>query len=114
MHEEADTEEAKLHLRRRAQPMRMLLIADPQTLGQIRPTLHKEVQNRLVSEETKTHESVHHRDSERVDLVRCHPLTKALIANPQLWCSSSVMTLGIAVGRRSEPNLGHVKHGKIM
>ncbi len=28
----------------------LVLIADPQTLGQIRPTLHKEVQERLVSE----------------------------------------------------------------
>jgi hypothetical protein len=28
----------------------LVLIADPQTLGQIRPTLHKEVQDRLVSE----------------------------------------------------------------
>ena len=32
----------------------LVLIADPQTLGQIRPTLHKEVQNRLVSEIGKT------------------------------------------------------------
>jgi len=32
----------------------LVLIADPQTLGQIRPTLHKEVQNRLVSEVGKT------------------------------------------------------------
>ena len=28
----------------------LVLVADPQTLGQIRPTLHKEVQNRLVAE----------------------------------------------------------------
>ena len=28
----------------------LVLIADPQTLGQIRPTLHKEVQDRLISE----------------------------------------------------------------
>jgi protein required for attachment to host cells len=32
----------------------LVLIADPQTLGQIRPTLHKEVQNRLVLEIRKT------------------------------------------------------------
>ena len=31
-----------------------MLIADPKTLGQIRPTLHKEVQDRLVSEVAKT------------------------------------------------------------
>ena len=32
----------------------LVLIADPQTLGQIRPILHKEVQNRIVSEVRKT------------------------------------------------------------
>ena len=32
----------------------LVLIADPQTLGQIRPALHKEVQTRLVSEVSKT------------------------------------------------------------
>lgn len=32
----------------------LVLIADPQTLGQIRPTLHKEVRDRLVSEIHKT------------------------------------------------------------
>ena len=32
----------------------LVLIADPQTLGQMRPTLHKEVQSRLVSEIGKT------------------------------------------------------------
>lgn len=32
----------------------LVLIADPQTLGQLRPILHKEVQNRLVSEYGKT------------------------------------------------------------
>ena len=32
----------------------LVLVADPQTLGQIRPTLHKEVQDRLVSEVGKT------------------------------------------------------------
>ena len=32
----------------------LVLIADPQTLGQIRPALHKEVQTRLVSEVGKT------------------------------------------------------------
>ena len=32
----------------------VVLIADPETLGQIRPTLHKEVQERLVSEIGKT------------------------------------------------------------
>jgi protein required for attachment to host cells len=32
----------------------LVLVADPQTLGQIRPTLHKEVQNRLVAEVGKT------------------------------------------------------------
>jgi protein required for attachment to host cells len=38
----------------------LVLIADPQTLGQIRPTLHKEVQDRLVSEigETLTNASL--------------------------------------------------------
>jgi len=29
-------------------------MADPQTLGQIRPTLHKEVKDRLISEIGKT------------------------------------------------------------
>jgi protein required for attachment to host cells len=32
----------------------LVLIADPQTLGQMRPLLHKEVQDRLVSEVHKT------------------------------------------------------------
>ena len=32
----------------------LVLIADPQTLGQIRPLLHKEVQSRLVVEHGKT------------------------------------------------------------
>jgi protein required for attachment to host cells len=32
----------------------VVLIADPQTLGQIRPALHKEVRNRLVREIGKT------------------------------------------------------------
>jgi len=32
----------------------LVLIADPQTLGQIRPSLHKEVKDRLVSEVGKT------------------------------------------------------------
>lgn len=32
----------------------LVLIADPQTLGQIRPSLHKEVQDRLVDELGKT------------------------------------------------------------
>jgi protein required for attachment to host cells len=32
----------------------LVLIADPQTLGQIRPSLHKEVRDRLVSEIAKT------------------------------------------------------------
>ncbi len=32
----------------------LVLIADPQTLGQIRPSLHKEVKDRLVSELGKT------------------------------------------------------------
>ena len=32
----------------------LVLIADPQTLGQIRPSLHKEVQSRLVCEIGKT------------------------------------------------------------
>jgi protein required for attachment to host cells len=32
----------------------LVLIADPQTLGQIRPALHKEVQDRLVAEVGKT------------------------------------------------------------
>lgn len=32
----------------------LVLVADPQTLGQIRPALHKEVQARLISEIAKT------------------------------------------------------------
>jgi protein required for attachment to host cells len=32
----------------------LILIADPQTLGEIRPSLHKEVQSRLLSEIAKT------------------------------------------------------------
>ncbi len=32
----------------------LVLIADPQTLGQIRPSLHKEVQSRMISEHAKT------------------------------------------------------------
>ena len=32
----------------------LVLIADPQTLGQIRPTLHREVQDRLVTEVGKS------------------------------------------------------------
>jgi protein required for attachment to host cells len=32
----------------------LVLMADPQTLGQIRPTLHKEVKDRLISEIGKT------------------------------------------------------------
>lgn len=32
----------------------LVLIADPQTLGQLRPLLHKEVQSRLVSQHGKT------------------------------------------------------------
>ncbi len=32
----------------------LVLIADPQTLGQVRPLLHKEVQSRLVGEHAKT------------------------------------------------------------
>jgi protein required for attachment to host cells len=32
----------------------LVLVADPQTLGQIRPSLHKEVQSRLTSELGKT------------------------------------------------------------
>lgn len=32
----------------------LVLIADPQTLGQIRPLLHKEVKSRLVAEHGKT------------------------------------------------------------
>ena len=32
----------------------LVLIADPQTLGQIRPSLHREVQDRLVTEVGKT------------------------------------------------------------
>lgn len=32
----------------------LVLIADPQTLGQIRPSLHKEVRDRLVAEVGKT------------------------------------------------------------
>lgn len=32
----------------------LILIADPQTLGEIRPSLHKEVQSRLKSEIAKT------------------------------------------------------------
>ena len=32
----------------------LVLIADPQTLGQIRPSLHKEVQSRIICEIAKT------------------------------------------------------------
>ena len=32
----------------------LILIADPQTLGEMRPSLHKEVQSRLISEIAKT------------------------------------------------------------
>ena len=32
----------------------LVLIADPQTLGQIRPSLHKEVQSRIIAEIAKT------------------------------------------------------------
>lgn len=32
----------------------MVLIADPQTLGQIRPSLHKEVRDKIVAELSKT------------------------------------------------------------
>ena len=32
----------------------LVLVADPQTLGQIRPSLHKEVQERLIKEVGKT------------------------------------------------------------
>ena len=32
----------------------LVLIADPQTLGEIRPSLHKEVQSRVISEIAKT------------------------------------------------------------
>lgn len=32
----------------------LILVADPQTLGEIRPSLHKEVQSRLISEIAKT------------------------------------------------------------
>ena len=32
----------------------LILIADPETLGEIRPSLHKEVQSRLISEIAKT------------------------------------------------------------
>jgi protein required for attachment to host cells len=32
----------------------LVLIADPQTLGEMRPSLHKEVQNRVISEIAKT------------------------------------------------------------
>ena len=40
----------------------LVLIADPQTLGQIRPTLHKEVQDRLVAEIGKTFTNASVRD----------------------------------------------------
>ncbi|MDL5368191.1 host attachment family protein [Xanthomonas sp. NCPPB 2654] len=33
----------------------LVLVADPQTLGQLRPLLHKEVQKRVVSELAKNH-----------------------------------------------------------
>jgi protein required for attachment to host cells len=44
-------------LNRRAQSgdfAALVLIADPQTLGEIRPTLHKDVQKRMISEIAKT------------------------------------------------------------
>ena len=40
----------------------LILIADPQTLGQIRPTLHKEVQDRLIAEVGKTFTNASVRD----------------------------------------------------
>ena len=40
----------------------LVLIADPQTLGQIRPALHKEVQDRLVAEIGKTFTNASVRD----------------------------------------------------
>lgn len=43
----------------------LVLIADPQTLGQIRPTLHKEVQDRLVSEVGKTFTNASLRDIQK-------------------------------------------------
>jgi protein required for attachment to host cells len=58
-----ETEEATFakqlaqELNRRAQSgdfAALVLIADPQTLGQMRPVLHKEVQDRLVAEVGKT------------------------------------------------------------
>ncbi|MGH8489635.1 MAG: host attachment protein [Gammaproteobacteria bacterium] len=45
----------------------LVLVADPQTLGQIRPTLHKEVQDRLVSEDS--YEGIRHGYSKSVELV---------------------------------------------
>ena len=44
----------------------LVLIADPQTLGQIRPTLHKEVQDRLISEIGKTFTSASISDIQKV------------------------------------------------
>ena len=44
----------------------MVLIADPQTLGQIRPSLHKEVRDKIVAEWSKTLTSASTADIEKV------------------------------------------------
>ncbi|MGZ9074889.1 MAG: host attachment family protein [Burkholderiaceae bacterium] len=43
----------------------LVLVADPQTLGQIRPTLHKEVKDRLISEIGKTFTNAPIRDIQK-------------------------------------------------
>lgn len=43
----------------------LVLIADPQTLGQIRPLLHKEVQSRMISDHAKTLTKASIKDIER-------------------------------------------------
>ena len=44
----------------------MVLIADPQTLGQIRPSFHKEVRDKIVAEWSKTLTSASTADIEKV------------------------------------------------
>ena len=44
----------------------MVLIADPQTLGQIRPSLHKEVRDKIVAEWSKTLTTASTSDIEKV------------------------------------------------
>lgn len=44
----------------------LVLVADPQTLGQLRPLLHKEVQKRMVSELAKNHAHTSRDDLEKL------------------------------------------------